>query len=251
MHSLSELWRASAEITQLVFSAASLLNTPKGDGHSVMTLPGYGGADGCMAPLRYFLQSRNYHAHGWSLGRNIPPTRITSLEEMNNFQAGLLIRLSQNISEICDKTGQKVSLVGWSLGGNYANLLAQSHPNLIRQVITLGTPYGDPRGTAAWNVLKRLNRGTNADESHNTDTWSNANNGKRTVPTTVIYSPVDGIVSPQIAKLTTENTYNIAIKSSHIGFALNREAYRIIAEILARPQDINTEVISKNYRAKS
>tara|TARA_R110001592_G_scaffold97408_3_gene279018 strand:- start:2927 stop:3667 length:741 start_codon:yes stop_codon:yes gene_type:complete len=246
MHSLSEIWRAGAEATQLAFSAGSLLNTPKGDGHAVMTLPGYAGADGCMAPLRYFLKSRNYQAHGWSLGRNIPPTRITSLEEMNDFQAGILLRLSQNISEICDKTAQKVSLVGWSLGGNYANLLAQSHPDLIRQVITLGTPYGDPRGTAAWNVLKRLNRGTQADESQSTDTWSMTNNGKRTVPTTVIYSPVDGIVSPQIAKLTAENTYNIAINSSHIGFAVNRDAYRIIAEILARPQGGNASVTSKN-----
>jgi hypothetical protein len=46
--------------------------------------------------------------------------------------------------------------------------------------------------------------------------------------------------------LTTENTYNIAINSSHIGFALNRDAYRIIAEILARPQSVNAGVVSQN-----
>lgn len=234
--SLSELWRASAELSMLALGGTSLKNTPKGDGHPVLTLPGYGGADGCMAPLRYFLKSRGYATYGWGLGRNIPPTRITSLEEMNNFQTEILQRLHDKICNVHNATGQKVSLVGWSLGGNYANLLAQKHPNLIRQVITLGTPYGDPRGTAAWNVLKRLNRGTKSDESQDTDAWSTSSNGSREVPTTAIYSPVDGIVSPQIAKLSAANTCNIAVQSSHIGFAINRNVYRVIAEILAKPE---------------
>ena len=233
LHSINEVWRASLEASQLACNISALQNTPRGDGHSVITLPGYAGADGCMAPLRYFLRSRGYRSHRWRLGRNIPPRRITSLEEMNEFQASILLRLIDRIKLIKDKSGRKVSLVGWSLGGNYANFLAQTHPDLIRQVITLGTPYGDPKGTAAWNILKRLNRGTTTDESQDTDAWSQASNGERIVPTTAIYSPVDGIVSPQIAKLKAENTTNIAVTSSHIGFAVNHQAFRIIAEVLA------------------
>ncbi|MBU1834241.1 MAG: alpha/beta fold hydrolase [Gammaproteobacteria bacterium] len=233
IHSLSEIWRASLEVTRLVCSIANLHTTPAGDGHPVITIPGYGGADGCMAALRYFLQYRGYQAYGWGLGRNMPQNRMTSMAQMNDFQADILNRLSRRIKDINKETGQKVSLIGWSLGGNYANLLAQSHPHLIRQIITLGTPFGDPRGTAAWNLLKRLNRGT-SDESQNANSWSRVNNGKRNVPTTVIYSPIDGIVSPQIAKLNTANTCNIAVNSSHIGFTVNRDVYRIIAEVLAR-----------------
>jgi triacylglycerol esterase/lipase EstA (alpha/beta hydrolase family) len=233
--SLSETWRAGIEITELACKIATLQNTPKGDGHPVMTLPGYGGADGCMALLRYFLKSRGYQSYGWGLGRNMPPNRITSLAEMNAFQANLLLRLNRQIDTLFESTQQKISLIGWSLGGNYANLLAQSRPDAIRQVITLGTPYGDPRGTSAWKILKCLNRGKQSDASQNTEAWAHTNNGQREVPTTVIYSPIDGIVSPQIAKLSTKNTENIAVNSSHIGFTANAKVYRIIAEVLARP----------------
>jgi triacylglycerol esterase/lipase EstA (alpha/beta hydrolase family) len=233
--SLSETWRAGIEITELACKVVTLQNAPKGDGHPVMTLPGYGGADGCMALLRYFLTSRGYQSHGWGLGRNIPPNRITSLAEMNSFQMDLLQRLNRQIDTLFESTQQKISLIGWSLGGNYANLLAQSRPDAIRQVITLGTPYGDPRGTSAWKILKCLNRGSQSDESQNTTTWADASNGQREVPTTAIYSPIDGIVSPRIAKLSAKNTENIAVNSSHIGFTANAKVYRIIAEVLARP----------------
>jgi len=59
------------------------------------------------------------------------------------------------------KTGQKVSLVGWSLGGIFALYGAQQAPECVRQVITLGSPVNmDPAGETnlprILNVLYRL-----------------------------------------------------------------------------------------------
>ena len=52
-----------------------------------------------------------------------------------------------------NQTGRKVSLVGWSLGGIYARDLALQMPDMVRSVITLGSPFrqrhqGDQRDTA-------------------------------------------------------------------------------------------------------
>ena len=79
-HSLSEGARALLEVNQLLLSRALLQRMPRGDGHPVMTLPGFGGADGCMAPLRSWLNRWGYDARPWNLGRNFPKYRMTSLD---------------------------------------------------------------------------------------------------------------------------------------------------------------------------
>ena len=51
--------------------------------------------------------------------------------------------------------GQKVSLVGWSLGGVYARQLASELPQMVRSCIMLGSPiHGDPRSTNAWRLYE-------------------------------------------------------------------------------------------------
>ncbi|WP_372864084.1 alpha/beta fold hydrolase [Spongiibacter sp.] len=201
-----------------------------------MTLPGYGGGDGSMAALRYWLKRWGYQAEPWLLGRNLPADRISQMEHMHEFQSLMLDRIQQRVDTLYENSGNRpVSLVGWSLGGIYANAMAQREPEKIRRVISLGTPYGDPRGTAAWAFLKRLHRSTTPDHEQNTDQWISLNAGPREVPTSVIYSPVDGIVSPSIARLEGENIENIPVKSSHLGFAWNPSVLATVASILARP----------------
>jgi hypothetical protein len=53
-------------------------------------------------------------------------------------------------------------------------------------------------------------------------------------PATVIYSPSDGVVAQDVARLM-ESRYveNVPVHSSHLGFAMNPLVYRVIAERLA------------------
>ncbi len=51
-----------------------------------------------------------------------------------------------NSSVLPSETGKRASLVGWSLGGVHARNLAKRAPDQVRQVITLGSPFG---GSAA------------------------------------------------------------------------------------------------------
>jgi len=235
-NTLGEFGRAAKECSLLVSRHRQLAKLPRGDGHPVIALPGYGGDDGSMSALRYWLRRWNYQAEPWKLGRNIPAGRISQMEHMHEFQEHMLSRIQQRVDdlyELCDR--QPISLIGWSLGGIYANAMAQREPEKIRRVISLGTPYGDPKGTAAWNVLKLLNRSTTPDHEQNTDQWVELNAGPRSVPTTVIYSPCDGIVSPSIARLEGPNIDNIEVESSHLAFAWNPAVMEKVAEVLARP----------------
>ena len=59
--------------------------------------------------------------------------------------------------EIHAATGRKVSLVGWSLGGIYARDLALHAPDMVRYVVTLGSPFsGDVRATNATRLYEAM-----------------------------------------------------------------------------------------------
>ncbi|MGH6739575.1 MAG: esterase/lipase family protein, partial [Bradyrhizobium sp.] len=115
-----------------------LMRAPRGDGHPVLALPGFLASDLSMAPLRRYLTELGYDTHAWRMGRNIGGVA--------KMRAALLDRLTA----IHRDTGRKVSVVGWSLGGVYARDLALQAPEMVRCVVTLGSPFAnDIRATNA------------------------------------------------------------------------------------------------------
>src|SRR5436305_999558 len=118
-------------VVDMGFLAAAtpvLARAPKGDGHTVVVLPGLGGDDRSTQPLRGFLRSRGYDVRGWGLGRNLGPDRETR------------VGLAEALRSAYARRREPVSLVGWSMGGVYARELAAAQPYAVRQVITLGSP---------------------------------------------------------------------------------------------------------------
>lgn len=234
-HSLSEGIRALFECQQLLLASPLLKRAPKGDGHPVMTLPGFGGADGCMAPLRGWMKRWGYDARPWKLGRNFPKYKMSSLDEAMLFREKMVERAARQLETVFNETGQKVSLVGWSMGGLYAHELGQRHPEWVRRVVTLGTPHGDPRGTAAWNIMRRAYRSEVPEELQDVSSWVNVNTDGQKVPMTVIFSPTDGIVSQEVAMISHPKVRHLAVNSSHLGFAMNPRVYWLLAKELAKP----------------
>jgi len=98
-----------------------LMRAPRGDGHPVLTLPGFLASDMSMAPMRRYLKELGYDPYAWKMGRNIGG--------VSSKRAALRDRLA----EIHDATGRKVSIVGWSLGGVYARDLALQAPTAPRR----------------------------------------------------------------------------------------------------------------------
>src|ERR1700691_1685976 len=78
-----------------------LMRAPKGDGHPVLTLPGFLASDLAMAPMRRYLRELGYDAYAWKMGRNIGG--------ISRLRAALRDRLA----EIHERCGRKVRGGGW------------------------------------------------------------------------------------------------------------------------------------------
>jgi pimeloyl-ACP methyl ester carboxylesterase len=174
--------RGVFEFNASLMAAPLLLRAPKGDGHPVLALPGFLASDLSMAPMRRYLAELGYDAHAWQMGRNIGG--------LSRVRAALRDRLA----EIHAGSGRKVSIVGWSLGGVYARDLALTAPDMVRYVVTLGSPFAnDVRATNATRLYEALSGEVVGGDPE----FLAALAGDLPVPTTSIFSRADGVVNWQ------------------------------------------------------
>ena len=238
-HSMMELGRAMLEIGSTAMLGPVFKTLPRGDGHTIITIPGFMGADGSTSQLRRFLRNRGYNAVPWGLGRNGADVRSQNLEDFLDHRTAMEDAIAARVEQEYLASGQKVTLVGWSLGGLYAVALAYRYPRWIRQVITLGTPFGDPRGTALYSVMGSF-YGNDVDEEA-LSRWVDHTyrSGKLRVPVLALYSESDGIVGSGIARCKGDANYvtNMAVLASHVGFPFNPLVFAVIANHLVEPHE--------------
>ncbi len=238
-HSVMELGRVVMEIGSAALLGPLLKKLPPGDGHTIMTVPGFMGADGSTAQLRRNLNNLGYRAIPWGLGRNGADVRSQNLDDFLAHRAATEGAIAERIEEEYHASGQKLTIIGWSLGGLYAVALAHRYPRWIRQVITLGTPYGDPRGTALYSVMGRLYDNDVAEDALERWVAHTYRGGKLRVPVLALYSESDGIVGAGIARCAGDPDYvtNMAVVASHVGFPFNPLVFAVIANHLVEPQE--------------
>ena len=213
--------RGLFELNSSLLLSPLLLCAPKGDGHPVLALPGFLASDLSMAPMRRYLKELGYDAHTWNMGRN--------LGGLSSLRGALRDLLKQTY----ETTGRKVSIVGWSLGGVYARDLALQLPDMVRSVITLGSPFAnDVRATNATRLYEALSgEGVNDNPE-----IREAIAGDLQVPATSIYSRTDGIVNHRTCLLRpSETAENIEVYlASHVGLGVNPAALWAVADRLAQ-----------------
>lgn len=223
---LLEAPRALTEASTLIPARSLLKNLPPGDGHAVMTLPGFLASDRSTRVLRQYMREWGYDAFRWDLGRNLGLTTERDLEKL----------LDERLQWLFDASGGKVSLVGWSLGGLLAREMARRHPELVRTVITLGSPLGNPRATNAWRLYEILS-GIHIDDAAIRMRIERVREPLSEVPMTAIYSKSDAVVSWQIARLPDgELCENIGINTSHFGMGFNPAVLFAIADRLRQAE---------------
>lgn len=233
---LLEFGRAVQEMATLVPANRLLSRLPQGDGHPVMTLPGFGGADGSTALLRRYIARWGYEAHPWQLGRNMDFSQAREMGAVLDFMGEVVRNVGRQLRRIRRESGKRVTLVGWSLGGLYSRQLAAAYPDLVRQVITLGTPFGDPRSTIIWPIMQRMRDAATPSET-DMQRWLEMARVPIEVPLSVIWSKTDGFVHPSIAcQPEGPRTENIHVCSSHAGFGVNPLAFYVVADRLAQPE---------------
>jgi pimeloyl-ACP methyl ester carboxylesterase len=186
------------------------------DGPRVMVIPGFLAADRTTLGLQRALGQAGFRVTGWGMGLNRGVTET------------IVDRIAERVERF--GKGRKVILVGWSLGGIYARVLAQERPDLVEKVITLGSPFsGDRRrNNNVWRLYEWV-----AGHPVNRPPIDKDPETKPPVPTLAIWSRRDGIVAPAGARGTPEQRdAELELDCSHMGFAVSAKAYpRIVAAV--------------------
>lgn len=211
------------------------LGIPRGDDSAVLVIPGFLGTDLYLMEMFAWLRRIGYHSYFSGIGLNA---------ECPN----LLIqrRLNETIDRARLETGQKVHLIGHSLGGIIARAAASQRAGDIASVITLGSPF---RGTVAHsrvlraaeivrkNILRKNGPGVLPACYTGRCTCDFLDSLRRELPASVaetaIYTRTDGVVDWHYC-ITDDPAVNFEVPGTHIGLAFNPAVYDLIANRLAR-----------------
>jgi triacylglycerol lipase len=232
------IWKEALFAADLLLLHASPvyygLGIPRGDGSAVVLVPGFLGTDAYLSQMHSWLGRIGYRPYFSGIGLNAecPNLLITQ-------------RLNDNIDKALHDTGEKIHLIGHSLGGIIARAVASQRPDDVASVITLASPF---RGTvlhptvlaAADAVRKRIL------EEHGPKVMPTCYTGhctcdflsslRRTMPASVmetaIYTRNDGIVDWRYCR-TGDSETDYEVPGTHIGLAFNSSAYAIMARRLA------------------
>lgn len=221
---LTEPTRATAEFGSFILSAPLLSRAPRGDGHSVLVLPGFLADDRSTTVLRGYLSTLGYKVFPWGIGRNVGPT------------PDILMGMEDRLLELADSAGTPISIVGWSLGGMYARGLGRDHSDLIRQIITLGSPFRSdaPIGSHATRSFERL---AHIHVPYTELPAAETDQDPLDVPVTAVYTKGDGVVAWQSCiQEEGHQRENVEVLGSHCGLGHNPLAMWVVADRLAQPR---------------
>lgn len=181
---------AARELPRLLARSPWLLRQPRGRGRSVMVLPGWRMNDVSTTMLQGYLRALGYRCRGWGLGIN----------------DGDLQRLVPGVADALRGMGateRPVALVGQSLGGLVAREVLRQHPELVAQVVTLGSPIF----RRSSQLLPR--------------------------PVTVVASRADRVVPYSRAFDGGGHASNVEVRSSHFGMGIDPDVWKVVAQALA------------------
>lgn len=193
-----------------------------GQGAPVMTLPGFCANDDSMKQMRFNLNAAGFSAKRWKMGRNLG-ARLDTME-----------RIHARVQDIADKSGQRVNLVGWSLGGIMAREYARNHPDHVASVITMGSPFsGSLKANHAWRLYQIV-------AGHKIDDMPVPIDPglKPPVPTFALWSSRDGVIAIASARGEAHQSDVIReVDCGHLGFAFDPAAIDAVIDCLIEARD--------------
>jgi hypothetical protein len=212
---LTEIIRAIFQGIKAYFFMRSYDFKNVGKDQPVIVVPGLMGTDLSTKMLRGFLSKMGYRVYGWEMGRNL-----------GKFDD--LTPLTQKVKDLHSKTGQKVILIGWSMGGIFVREVGKLAPDSVKQLITIGSPFGyiHAPNNAKW-VFDLLNKGRKEMPEFEDQIHVPAN-----LPTLAIYSKSDGIVPWEacMERVEDELHRNLEVVSSHFGMGSNKDVFKVVLE---------------------
>ena len=209
------------------------VDLPRGDGGPVLLIPGFLAGDQSLSVMAAWLRKLGHRPRRAGISFNVACSDIA------------VDRLSTVLLHANLTSGRPVAIVGHSRGGHFARALAVRHPELVSQVISMGSgldePFdiSEPTRLAVDGVRKLIARRDPERAALGCFTHSclcrYAQDYRapfpESVPLTSVYSKGDGVVRWRAC--VVPDARNVEVPGSHIGLAFNRHAYREIAGALA------------------
>lgn len=220
-------WTVEYGASRLLDLAAGVLpGRDLGAGRPVLVLPGFSAHDRLTGRLRGHLAQRGWRVHGWGLGSN------------HGLTERIVTGLPRRLAEVADRYDEPVAVVGWSFGGLLARWLAHEHPDRVRQVVCLGSPWrAEGERTRATGMFEksREKHGIVEDARAIVDLLR----GPVPVPLTAVWSRTDGIVpwrgctvDEQAAGPGRPPAENVEVLSSHVGMVANPLVLSVVVDRL-------------------
>ena len=233
------LWREA----RFGLEAASLIRDPifrgegmrDGRGRAVLLIPGFLAGDGSLGLMAGWLKRAGYRPVRAGMRANVDCSGAT------------LERLEERVEAIVAERGARAAVVGQSRGGGLAKALAARRPDLIRGIVTLGSPQVDPLAVHPFvrlqvEAVSRLGslgapglfKRSCLDGDCCAGYWQQiAEPCPDGVGFVSIYSRSDGIVDWR-ACLDPCADEHVEVSASHCGMAVHPDAWRTIAAALER-----------------
>jgi pimeloyl-ACP methyl ester carboxylesterase len=231
-----------------VYSGAAV---PSGRGEPVVVVPGFLASDRHTTELRRWLTRIGYSVHPSGIGRNDDSPDVA------------LEKLEETIIELASLVGGPVRLVGHSLGGTLARAAAVRRPDLVSQVITLGSPLKSMRThpIVAWvarllgeiRPLPAVSARRHGDHTHDASCACQLLEALEGpfpagVDRTSIFSKRDGIVDWRSC-VDEPTARNVVVNASHLGMLVNEQVYLEVSRALATSGHGNTQETAATVKA--
>jgi pimeloyl-ACP methyl ester carboxylesterase len=200
----------------------------------VMLIPGFLTGDAQLATLGSWLRRCGHRTHRSGIRLNV------------DCSAAATQRLERRLEEFVSAEGERAVLIGQSRGGLFARVLAVRRPDLVSDLVTLGSPHRNPYAVhpfvwshgAAIALLSALGlpglasrhcRSGACCRDFNEDLRAPLARDIRFVS---VYSPRDGIVDWNACLDACAD--HAHVRSTHCGMAVNPEVYELLDATLHR-----------------
>jgi len=189
-----------------------------GQDQPVMLLPGLGAGPASMWMIRRYLRQCGFRTWDWGQGQN------------NGQVERLAPRVIERLEAIVKQVGEPLALVGWSLGGYIAREITRERPDLVRRVVTIGSPVvGGARYTSVHRLYAR--RGISLDTLEARTLARYANPLQR--PVRALYSESDGIVDWRASiDRFSDDVEHIRVTGTHIGLGFSKQVLARLPALL-------------------
>jgi triacylglycerol lipase len=224
--------RYGLELARLTADREFVLPRRRPNAPPVLLVPGFMAGDQSLSVLR-----------GW-LTRRGSPTARSGIRFNVDCGERAARRVEMRLRRLADRTGRRAVVVGQSRGGELARVVTVRNPDLLSAVVMLGSPVRARLdvGPAVLNAVRSVAR--LGDLGIPGLFSSRCAEGEccaayrldldRPLPDSVeavsVYSRSDGIVSWQAC--LDPDARHVEVNSSHTGMSVNRDVYRLLAEVL-------------------